>query len=247
MAFPLAVVFVPFAKEIRGVVVATSIPLESVDKNLPKIVEKKDCPVVVAFVRIVDDALRLVRLLVVPFKVMPENNVMPKILEFSVMFGVAPPEEVMFPEPVTDVTPPPPPAVEVATSIPLGSVARSLPRSVGKNICPVVVALVKILEEAFRLVKVLVVPLKVVPEKSVSPKILALRLMVFPPLTFMFVPWAIVACLLLKVDQSVLVSCPLCEASAFGKLMVTELVEVEILKALPLVPVATVRRERTLL
>lgn len=91
------------------------------------------------------------------FIVVPEKKVIPKTLELRVMFGVSPPEDAMLPEPVTAVTKRL--GVVVATIIPLGSVAKVLPKMPGKNDWPVVVALVNMLDVALRLVVFTVVAL----------------------------------------------------------------------------------------
>ena len=71
-----------------------------------------------------------------------------------------------------------------------------------KNVCPVVVALVRMEEEALRLVKVAVVAFMVVPEKSVTPKTLELRLMALPE-AVVLVPLA-----RLKMGLEVETTCP---------------------------------------
>ena len=67
---------------------------------------------------------------------------------------------------------------------------------------PVVVALVRMEEEALRLVKVAVVAFMVVPEKSVTPKTLELRLMALPE-AVVLVPLA-----RLKMGLEVETTCP---------------------------------------
>ncbi len=92
-----------------GLVVEITMPAPFTARKLPADTMepvKKDCPVVVALVKMEEEALRLVVLTVVALWVVPENKVMPKILEFKVMLGAVPPEELMLPLPVTPVTVP---------------------------------------------------------------------------------------------------------------------------------------------
>ena len=71
------------------------------------------------------------------------------------MVGVLPPEEVTEPDPVTEVTPPMVGEV-VATTMPLLSNAKNFPAlGPSRNCCPVVVALVRMEEEALRVVSVM--------------------------------------------------------------------------------------------
>ena len=118
---------------------------------------------VVALVRMEEEAFKLVRLAVVAFKVVPLNKVSPSMLELRVMLGVLPPEEDRLFEAVTEVTPPA--EVVVAITLPLPSTARTVAvnpdRTKLEVVALVLVMLVKTEVEAFKLVKVEVVALRV--------------------------------------------------------------------------------------
>ena len=162
-------------------VVAIIIPLTSVARSLPVKEDKKLCPVVVALVRILEEALRVVKLEVEPLKVAPENRVSPRMEELRLM---ALPEAVVL-APLIRVMM----GEAVAVTRPLGSSAKNLPAlGPSRNNCPVVVALVRILLLAFRVVtlsvRMLVVEaFKVVPLNKLMPKTLLFKVMlgVVPP------------------------------------------------------------------
>ena len=105
--------------------------------------------VVVALVSIVDEALRLLKLAVVALTVVPESRLRPKTLEFKLTVLV--PLMLMLVPPKTEVKK----LVLVATTMPLLSRARTLPAvKPERKVWPVVVELVKMLEEAFKLLAV---------------------------------------------------------------------------------------------
>lgn len=135
-----------------------------------------------------DEAFRVPKLEVLAFIVVPENKLTPRTLLFRVMSGVVPPEEEILPEPVTETTEPLP-TVVVAIIMPFWSKAKTFPAETPvRKVCPVVVELVTIDEEAFRLVKVEVEAFKKpVAQRLASPTLL-FRLTVLPPLMLMLVP-----------------------------------------------------------
>ncbi len=122
--------------------------MASVAKDLPRIEEIAKLPVVVALVKMEEEALRLVKVAVVAFMVVPENKVSPKMEEFRLT--VLPPETLMLVPPRMELR-----KEEVPTTIPLASVAKTLPKIPGKKNWPVVVALVRMEDEALKLLLLL--------------------------------------------------------------------------------------------
>jgi hypothetical protein len=146
MVLELVLMLEPPLRDMIGVVVEMTMPVASVAKKEP-LTERAVCPVVVALVRMVELAFRLVKVEVVALI----NPVAQRLVKATLPFKLT----VLLLVMLMFV----PPNMEdrkevVAINMPLASVAKTLPVIPLKNCCPVVVALVRMVELAFRLVKV---------------------------------------------------------------------------------------------
>lgn len=148
--------------------------------------DRKVWPVVVALVKMLDEALRLVAVKVPmteleALTVVPLNKVTPRTLELRLIWL---PEAVVL-VPLARVIS----GVEVVIIWPVGDKAKKLPPDKPvKAKLPVVVALVKIDEEAFNAPKLEVLAFIVNPLNKVSPSMEEFKLTVEAPVMLMLLP-----------------------------------------------------------